>query len=119
MGSPGVRCSLLLIHGAFMPVSPWRWAGLLADPAPGHYGRRKAIQNCAIQRLTWGGLHETPAAGLCTNMQNVAMELGSFWGRFCGALVPSMLRRSEDLLALPMEVLLASGASSEILGLSV
>lgn len=52
MGSPGVGCSLLLIfHVGFLCP----WAGLLEDPASGHCGRRKAIQNCAIQRLTWGG----------------------------------------------------------------
>lgn len=103
---------------ACLPVATG-WAGLLAGPAPGHYGRGKAIQKCAIQRLTQGGLQETPAAGLCTNMQNLATELGNFWGRLCRALVPTMLRRSEDQLALPMEVPLASGACSEILGLSV
>ena len=94
-------------------------AGLLADPAPGHYGRRKVIQNCAIQRLTCWFLHDTPAAGLCTSMQNIATELGSFWGRLCGVLVPSVLHRSEDQLACLVEALLASGASSEMLGLSV
>lgn len=66
-----------------------------------------------------GGLHETPAAGPCTNMQNLATELGSFWGKLCEALVPSVLGRSEDQLTFLMEVLIASWASSEILGLSV
>lgn len=119
MGSPGVGCSLLLIfHVGFLCP----WAGLLEDPASGHCGRRKAIQNCAIQRLTWGGgggLHKTPAAGLCTNTQNLATELGSFWRRLCRVLVPSMICESEDQLVFPMEVLVARRVSSEILGLSV
>lgn len=64
-------------------------------------------------------MHEAPAAGLCTNMQNLAVELAAAGEVLCGPLVPSMLCRSEDQLAFPTGALLASGASSEVLGLSI
>lgn len=71
MGSPGVPGFLLLLfHMGLSSCFPWRWAGLLADPALGHYGRRKQFKIVPFRGRLRGVVCETPAAGLCTNMQN-------------------------------------------------
>lgn len=105
-----------LSRGVFVPLG---WAA--SRSCPGALWQEEGNSKLCHSEADLGGvLHETPAAGLCTNTQNLAMELGSFWGRLCRVLlVPSMICGSEDQLVFPMEVLVARRVSSEILGLSV
>lgn len=116
------RCWLLpaahLSRGVFVPVG-WAAGRSCLGALWQEEGNSKLCHSEADLGGGGGGLHKTPAAGLCTNTQNLATELGSFWRRLCRVLVPSMICESEDQLVFPMEVLVARRVSSEILGLSV